>query len=84
MKNKSPDLWLLFYLFSRCILLISILSFSGILFGQVVSFFKAGSHISFSKDDIYFIVKIGCGVGGLLGSVLWLLAKVEFYFKNKK
>ncbi|EIN27816.1 hypothetical protein EC881467_5774 [Escherichia coli 88.1467] len=50
----------------------------------MVSFFKAGSHISFSKDDIYFIVKIGCGVGGLLGSGLWLLAKVEFYFKNKK
>ena len=84
MKNKSPDLWLLFYLFSRCILLISILSFSGILFGQVVNFFKSGSHISFSKDDISFLVEIGLGVLVMLGSGLWLLAKVEFYFKNKK
>ncbi|HHP7426468.1 TPA: hypothetical protein ACSC6M_003369 [Enterobacter roggenkampii] len=84
MKNKSPDLSLLFYLFLRCILLLSVLSFVGILLGQFVSFFKTGSHISLSKDDIYFIVKIGCGVGGVLGSGLWLLAKVEFYLKNKK
>lgn len=84
MKNKSPDLWLLYYLFSRCVLLISILSFFGILFGEVVSFFKTGSNISFSEGDIFFIFKIGCGVGGLLGGGLWLLAKIDFYFKTKK
>ncbi|EHJ5405799.1 hypothetical protein KAO45_003158 [Salmonella enterica subsp. enterica serovar Wedding] len=84
MKNKYPDLWLFFYLFSRSIFLISILSLAGIFLGQIISFFKTGSHIYFSKDDIYFVIKVGCGVGGMLGSGLWLLARVEFYFKNKK
>ncbi|EBW3178619.1 hypothetical protein DPD67_24505 [Salmonella enterica subsp. enterica serovar Javiana] len=52
--------------------------------GQIISFFKTGSHIYFSRDDIYFVIKVGCGLGGMLGSGLWLLARVEFYFKNKK
>ncbi|EAA7987813.1 hypothetical protein CJ745_21325 [Salmonella enterica subsp. enterica] len=84
MKNKYPGLWLFFYLFSRCIFLISMLSLAGIFFGQIVSFFRTGSHISFSRDDLYFVIKVGCGVGGGLGSGLWLMAMVEFYCKNKK
>lgn len=82
MKNKSPDLWLFFYLFSRCILLLSVLSLVGVFFGQIVSFIKTGSNISFSKEDVFFVFKVGFGVGGFLGAGLWIIAKLDFYFKN--
>lgn len=59
MKNKYPDLWLFFYLFSRSIFLISILSLAGIFLGQIISFFKTGSHI-------YFVRVCVPGVNGAL------------------
>ncbi len=83
MKNKSPDLWLLFYLVSRCVLLISALGLSGFFLGQAINFLHGGK-IAFSRDDLYFFVKMGCGVGCVLGIGLWVMAKINFFFKNKK
>lgn len=40
MKNKYPDLWLFFYLFSRSIFLISILSLAGIFWDKLSVFLK--------------------------------------------
>lgn len=49
--------------------------------GQAINFLHGGG-IAFSRDELYFFVKIGIGVGCVLGIGLWVMAKINFFFKS--